>query len=451
LKSTALEKLQATSAAQGSRAHIWIAFWVLFGMNTMNFYHRQILAAVMEPFRKEWGLSDSAMGWLGTAFTLVYAAVGLPLGRLADYWSRARLLSIGIFVWSLFTLASGLVWNYTSLFITRLGVGVGEASFAPAASSLIGDLFPAARRARALSVFMLGLPIGLFLSYWVSGLIAQAYGWRAAFCLACPPGLVLAALALMIREPHRGAAEVGAKAGQRRPGSPYWLVLSMPTMLWIIVSGILHNFNMYAVNSFLTAFLSRYHGLNLKQASVDAGIVLGAVGVIGLLGGGWAADRLGRVKSNGRLLVVSLTMLLATPCIYFALEQPPGAVLKFMLLMGTGSMLMFVYYAGVYAAIQDVVEPGLRGTAMALYFFGMYVLGASWGPVGTGWLSDHLARRAMAQAGAVVMTEQFKAIGLHHAMYVIPLLCLILTAVLLAAARAMPADSERLRQWLREA
>jgi MFS family permease len=118
--------------------------------------------------------------------------------------------------------------------------------------------------------------------------------------------------------------------------------------------------------------------------------------------------------------------------------------------MGTGSMLMFVYYAGVYAAIQDVVEPGLRGTAMALYFFGMYVLGASWGPVGTGWLSDHFARRAMAQAGAVVMTEPFKAIGLHHAMYVIPLLCLILTAVLLAAARAMPADSERLRQWLRE-
>ncbi len=114
-------------------------------------------------------------------------------------------------------------------------------------------------------------------------------------------------------------------------------------------------------------------------------------------------------------------------------------------------MLMFVYYAGVYAAIQDVVEPGLRGTAMALYFFGMYVLGASLGPLGTGLLSDHFARRAMAQAGAAAMTEQFKATGLHHAMYMIPLLCLILSAVLLAAARTMPADSKRLQQWMREA
>jgi MFS family permease len=436
--------------SSSQRRGAWFALWVLFGISTMNFYDRQILAAVMEPIRKDWMLSDSAMGFLGTAFTLLYAAVGVPLGRLADNWSRTRLLSIGVTAWSLLTSASGLAWNYASLFMTRLGVGVGEASCAPAANSLIGDLYPPAQRGRALSVFMLGLPIGLFLSYFLSGRIAHAYGWRAAFYFACVPGLILAVLTLRIREPVRGSADTGARSGARRPGSPYLLLIGMPTMLWITVSGALHNFNMYAVNSFLTAFLIRYHHLNLKQASFTASVVLGAVGVLGLLGGGWAADRLGKTRSNGRLLVASVSMLVATPCLYFALEQPPGSLTPFIILMGTGSMLMFVYYSGVYSAIQDVVEPALRGTAMALYFFAMYVLGASLGPLITGFLSDHFAKKAMLAAGTNMMTEQFKGAGLHSAMYLIPLLCLILAIVLFAASLAMPRDVERLRRWMRE-
>jgi MFS family permease len=391
------------------------------------------------------------MGWLSTAFTLFYAVVGVPFGRLADYWKRTRILSIGVTVWSLLTVASGLAWNYWSLFVTRLGVGMGEATCAPAANSVIGDLFPAHQRGRALSIFMLGLPIGLFLSYWLSGWIAHAYGWRAAFYFPCLPGLLFAALSLTIAEPERGAADLGPRANRRREGSPYWLILSMPTMLWIIVSGALHNFNMYASGSFLTAFLMRYHGLSLKEASFSSSVVLGAVGIIGLLAGGWTADRIGKSRPEGRLWVAAVALLAAAPCVYLALGQPPGAVRSFMLLMGTGSALMFVYYAGVYAAIQEVIEPGLRGTAMALYFCAFYVFGASFGPPLTGMLSDHLSRKAMAAAGAVTMTEQFKATGLHHAMYVIPLLCLLLAVVLLAAARAMPRDVERLRRWMSEA
>jgi MFS family permease len=416
----------------------------------MNFYDRQILAAVMEPIRKQWDLTDSAMGLLGTAFTLLYAAVGVPLGRLSDNWTRTRLLSIGVTAWSLLTSASGLAWNYSSLFVTRLGVGVGEATCAPAANSLIGDLYPSTQRGRALSIFMLGLPIGLFLSYFLSGRIATAYGWRAAFYFASVPGLLLALLTLRIPEPARGAADVGERTAARRPGSPYLLLLGMPTMLWITLSGALHNFNMYAVNSFLTAFLIRYHHLDLKQASFTSSVVLGAVGIAGLLGGGWAADRLSRLRSNGRLMVASVAMFISAPCIYFALQQPAGALRPFIFFMGTGSMLMFVYYSGVYAAIQDVVEPALRGTAMALYFFAMYVLGASLGPLITGMLSDHYAKKAMLAAGATVMTQQFKGAGLHSAMYVIPLLCLILSVVLFAAALAMPRDVERLRRWMQK-
>src|SRR5215471_4397407 len=426
----------------------WFALLVLFGINALNFYDRQIPAAIMEPLRKEWRLNDVTMGWLSTAFTLFYAAVGVPLERLADLWTRTRLLGIGVGVWSLLTAASGLSWNYWSLFVTRLGVGVGEATCAPAANSLIGDLYPPRQRARALSLFMLGLPIGLFLSFWLSGRVAHAYGWRSAFFLPLVPGLILAALSLKISEPQRGAAEMTNDGSRRREGSPYALVLGLPTMIWIIASGALHNFNMYATNSFMVAFLSRYHQQSLKEATFTAAVVLGAVGVIGLLGGGWAADQFGKVRRGGRLLVSALSMMLASPCVYFAIKQPSGAVSTFMLLMGSGSLLMFVYYAGVYAAIQEVIEPALRGTAMALYFCAMYVLGASFGPPVTGWLSDHLAREAMNRAGATVMTEQFKAIGLHHAMYLIPILCLVLAAVLLAAARAMPADMEKVKALL---
>src|SRR5882724_2194601 len=136
---------------------------VLLGINTMNFFDRQILPAVQEKIRKDWRLSDSELGWLGTAFILLYAVVGLPLGRLADVWRRKWILAVGVGLWSLLTAASGFAWSFWSLFVLRLGVGVGEASCAPTATSLIGDLVPARWRARAMSLFMVGLPGGLAL------------------------------------------------------------------------------------------------------------------------------------------------------------------------------------------------------------------------------------------------------------------------------------------------
>lgn len=432
------------------RKRAWYILLILFGINTMNFYDRQIIGVVGEQIRKEWALSDTMFGVLGMAFTLMYAAVGVPLGRLADTWSRKKILGIGLTVWSMLTAATGLAPTFNWLFATRLAVGVGEASCAPAANSLIGDLFPPRRRAMALSIFMMGLPIGLFLSYRLSGMIAQAYSWREAFYFACIPGLLLALLVFMIHEPERGAAEGHPSANRKRTGSPYWIVLSIPTMMWIIVSGALFNFNSYAVNSFLPAFLMRTHLMGLKEAANVSSIVLGAVGIIGLLVGGWAADRIGKIRSDGKLLLSSITMLIATPCIYFALRQQPGETAGFMLLMGAGTMFMFFYYSCVYSTIQDVIEPALRGTAMALYFFAMYLLGGCLGPLVTGMLSDHFATKAMVAADASVMTEQFKAIGLHSAMYAIPIICALLACVLLAASRTVSADVEKLRKWLRE-
>ncbi len=442
-----------------SRRQAWFALGVLFAINMMNFYDRQIIAAVTEPVRKEWNLSDTDMGILGTAFVLIYAAVGVPLGRLSDRFSRTRILSGGVTIWSLLTAASGATWNYASMFAARLGVGIGEASCAPAANSLVGDLFPPHQRGRALSIFMLGLPLGIFFSNWLSGAIVQLSSWRTAFFVACVPGLLCGLLTLFIREPERGQAERKAAGAApavmpQRPGSPYLLVLGTPTIVWIILSGALHNFNMYALNGFVPALAKRYYKLTDQNAGLVAGVILGAVGVIGLLCGGWVADRVQKVRSNGRLLVASAAMLLSAPCLYVGVSRPPDQVWSFMLWVGVGVMLMYVYYAGVYAAIQDVIEPGLRGTAMALYFFVMYVLGGAFGTYVLGLMSDKFAIQAATAAGQPLIAghapEQFRAVGLHQAMYVVPLFCFGLAIVLFAASRTVTGDMRKLAKWYEE-
>ncbi len=419
------------------------ALILLFAVNLLNFFDRQLPGALGEPIRKEFDLSDTQLGAVTTVFTLVYAAVGLPIGRLADTWVRTRLITVGVTVWSALTAVTGLVQSFPMLVAARLGVGIGETTCSPACQSLIGDLFPAGKRSRALGIFMLGLPIGLFLAYVTAGWLGQAYGWRACFLLAAVPGLIVAVLVFKLPEPPRGAADThGARAPDASApvDRPYAKILRIRTLWWIVASGALHNFNIYAINKFQTPFLMRYHSLSLRDAAMVSALVLGLVGIVGLLVGGWASDRLAQKRADGRLLLAGGTMLVSVPCTFLALAQPAGEIVSFMIPMALATMFSFVYYATVYAAIQDVVEPRLRGTAIAIYFFAMYVLGASMGTLVTGALSDKLARGAMEAAGAIQMTEAFRATGLHDAMYVIPGLALICAFVLFAGSRTVAAD-----------
>jgi MFS family permease len=435
-------------------SHVWFALWVLFAINAMNFFDRQILGAVGEPIRKEFGLSDAALGALGTAFTLLYAFVGIPLGRLADKASRKKILSVGVLVWSLMTAASGMAASFWQIFLLRLGVGVGEASCAPAATSLIGDLFPAGKRARALSIFMLGLPVGVALSFAVSGVVARQYGWRAAFLVAGIPGILCAITALFIKEPKRGATETHNVGTDKREGSPYKLVLSSPTMLWLIISGALHNFNMYAIGAFITPFLMRYHGADIQTANFVSMIIYGLLGAPGLLLGGFIGDAAMRRRKDGRMLVGTLAILASVPFILLALNRRNGDFTGFLILMGVGCALMYFYYSTVYSTIQDVIEPGLRGTAMSIYFLAMYLLGASLGPYIIGLISDYFTQQAAQNAGVTAFTqaslEPFRAAGLHSAMYIIPVLSVLLTFVMFAASRTVTKEIEKLQNWMRD-
>lgn len=421
---------------------------MLCAINTLNFFDRQVLSAVAEPIRREWSLGDTAIGALGTAFTLLYAVVGVPFGRLADRARRTYILAAGVLAWSVLTALQGLARSFTQLFVLRLLVGVGEATCAPAATSLIGDLVPAEKRSRALAIFMLGLPLGLGLSYAVSGWVAQGWGWRAAFLVAGPPGVFCAVLALFLREPARTAPPEPARTAPRV--SPYRRLLAIPTLWWIIASGAVHNFNMYALGTFLSPYLMRQHGLDVREAGIVSMLAYGLSGIPGMLLGGLAADALRRRGPDRRLLLGAGAFLAAAPLLLLALGQPRDRVLAFTLLLGAGCAAMASYYAVVYAALQDVVPPSLRGTAMAVYFLAMYVLGAAFGPVVTGMLSDGLTVRAARAAGVVAVSpsalEPFRAAGLHAALLVVPILALLMAAILWAASRTIARDTRRAAQ-----
>jgi MFS family permease len=390
------------------------ALAVLFLVNVLNFYDRQALNAVLEPLRHEFSLSDTQLGGLVTLFTVVFALAGLPLGRLADTRSRRGLLTGGIAVWTGLTAMAGLAANYAMLLATRLGVGIGEAVCTPAATSWIGDLVPPKRRARAMAMFMMAVPVGGMLSYAISGPVAQAHGWRAALVLAAIPGLILAPAVWWLREPSR---VVAASESQRR------LVLPS-TFWWIAASGAVVNFALYSFSTFLPAFLTRYHGMSVARAGVWAGIGTGVSGILGAAIAGTAGDRVGN-----RLWLAAAASLAAAGPILAAIRMPAGSAAAAVWLAMTGYGLLQMYYGLVYAAIQDIVLPEMRGRAMAAYFVVTYLGGASWGPLVTGRLSDFLARRS-GLAG-----EAARAIGLRDAMYVIPALAVVLAAVLWIAGR----------------
>lgn len=420
--------------------------FVLFLINFLNFFDRILPAIVAEPLRKEFQLDDTMLGLLGTAFILVYAIAGLPLGRLSDRVRRTRVIAAGVFTWSVMTAATAGAWNLASLFVARLGVGIGEASAAPAANSLIGDLYPPERRARAFGLFMLGLPVGSLACYALGGYVAQRYGWRAPFLLAALPGLLAAAMMLGLRDPVRGAKESYATDTLLAVDRPYRRVLAIPTLWWIIASGATINFAAYSVGNFLPALLSRFHHASMTEAGLASSIALGASGLIGLTVGGWFADRLHARFSRGRLLYGALSMLAAAPMLWLGLTRPAGDVLGTTAFIGIGWLLYFQYYVSVYSSIQDVVEPRLRATAMSVYFFFQYILGAGFGTTVTGLFSDQHAKALLVASGGDVMTEAFRAIGLQWALtQLVPLMFALTGIALCFAAWTSLRDAARVR------
>ena len=428
-----------------SRARVAYTLAVLFALNFMNFYDRQVVGAVGEQIKQEWQLSDGQLASLTTAFVVLYAIVGIPLGRLADTQRRPQLLAGAVAVWSLFTALSGAAGSFALHTLARMGVGIGEAGLAPTANSLIADLVPPARRARTISLFMLGLPLGIGASYLVSGIVAQATGgWRPALYVAAVPGVILAVLALFIVDPVRTGAPATAGAPGVQPLATTFAdsirqVLAVRTMWWIIASGALLNLVMYALSAFSTSYYIRYHGLDIEHANRFNALTFGLAGGIGMLLGGWLGDRVGTRGPAGRLQLAALGATVAAPLLWLALEQPRGVAWNYAGITFAATLCIYLYYSNVYAAIHDLVPASVRGMAMSVYFLVFYIFTAV-GLVLFGQLSDAMAARALATG---VTAADSRAVGLHDALYSMPLACTLLVIVLYVASRTAATDAVR--------
>jgi MFS family permease len=348
-------------------------------------------------------------------------------------------------VWSAFTAGTAMAWSFVSLFWIRIGVGIGEAGCAPASSSIIGDLFPSSKRSRAMGLFMLGLPLGLVAAFFGgAALIRIFHTWRTPFYVAAVPGFILAVAILFIREPPRGHADGVSLVTTVE--KPIRKILRIRTMWWIIVSGITVNFAVYAGNGFLVSLLVRYFRLPIVEAANMAGYIAGVTGLFGLTLGGLVADWFHRKSPQARLVYGATSLLIATPATFLALAQPRESLWPFAFLFGLGWLLYYAYYNTTYPALQDVVEPRLRATAIAIYFAGMYVLGGSAGSTVVGDLSDRFAIRAMKEAGMTTLTPEFRAVGLHDAFYLIPVMFFITAVAMFLASRSFKKDAEKMLQ-----
>ena len=387
---------------RGFRRHYTL--FVLFLISAVSLIDRQVMGVVIEPIKAEFHVSDTRIGLLtGLAFALVYCVFAIPLGRYADRAHRRNLIGWCCAFWSVMAMLCGFASNFWQLALARVGVAVGESGSGAASMSIIADLYPPHQRAKAISVFMLGAPIGALLGMSLGAYIAYYHGWREAFIWMAIPGIVAAVLLrLTATEPLRGLWE---NAQQARPALPHESVMQVMRVAWqsktfvrIAVAGALLAFSSYAFSIWSTAFLVRSHGLSLKDAGIIMGLAAGPGAVIGSLSSGWLSSHLARCDSRWQLGVPIVGALLACPmAVAFALypagspwslgalQVPQAAIVMFAM-----SVFGMWWMAPSYTAIAQLVAPERRATMIALYNFGIMALGAGFGPLAVGALSDHL-------------------------------------------------------------
>lgn len=420
-------KERPIDAARSSAGYVLA---LLFVGNLLNFYDRALPAVVLEPIKEEYGLDDTQVGILASAFVLVAALAGVPLGRLADRIPRTTVAGWGLLGWSVFTAAGGVLTSFWGFLASRVGVGIGESSYAPATGSLLSDLYPSERRSRANAVFMLGFPIGTLLAFVTAGGLAVAFGsWRAPFLIAAVPGVVVAFLVLRLHEPERGAAE--PPQTEKEEGRA---LLKTRSVYGLIVAFAGYNFAAYAIGTFLTPVLQRYYGLDLVTAGAVGGVVIGLTGLIGLLIGGRTLDAAARRSPTARVQVAVISLAGAAVFAAAGLAAGAHALWQLMLFLSISYLLGIIYLAAAVPVMSDVVRPRQRSGAIGLMGAIGYLLGGAGGPIVVGIISD-----ALAGGG----TDAAEAQGLKTAMLIaVPLAFAVAAAGMLLAGKFVKADRD---------
>ncbi len=373
---------------------------VLMLVYAASFLDRQILSLLGERVKADLSISDTQLGALqGFSFALFYTGLGIPMGLLADRYQRRLLIVAGLILWSIATFLSGIVSTFQGLFIARMLVGVGEATLAPAAYSMISDYFGKQHRARALSVYTSGMFIGGGAAYVLGGAILPAahqiamtlrdYGitrtdWQVAFFAAATPGLILPVLLLMIREPERRERQKddGNRFASWRHVRSRWILYAI-----ICISMACMSAANYGIWAWMPAVFQRIHGWSATQFGYNFGMVLIFVAPVGMMLGGYLADRFGgRTSLKVTLRLAGGALLLMIPA---AAAAPivEDARLS-MLLLGLQTFIIATPVTLGAIMLQLATPNEGRGLVMAIYMFTNNVIGLAFGPFGAAFISD---------------------------------------------------------------
>ena len=374
---------------------------------------------------------------MGSAFVLLYMLASIPLGILGDRLARNRVIAAGVAVWGAATFLSGVAHSYWQLFLTRVLVGIGEASYGPTATAVVSDLFPKSRRGFVNSIFNAAIPLGGAIGVTVGGVVGSRFGWRAAFLLVGPPSLLLATLAWRLGDPPRGGqdhlADDGPVPASNRAPTGRWLrrgilgLFRTPTFLMVCAVGMLVAFATGAFAAWLPSYLHRVKRFSVPEATLWYGSISASAGLLGVIAGGLIGDALARRTAAGHLLTIAGGFVLSAPlALVFLVHENPWVFLPALFL---AVFFLFLYVGSVNAVIHNVVHPSLRATAVAIFVFLIHLGGDFLSPGIVGLISD---RRRSLQA----------------AMLMLPVLVFFAGLIALTAATAVAADMRRVERAL---
>ena len=409
---------------------------------SLSILDRFLLGILLPQIKAELQLNDSYLGLLsGIAFALFYATLGMPIARLADRYGRKYVIAISLALFSVMTVLCGAAVNFLTLFLCRVGVGVGEAGTTPASVSMLSDLYEKQRRSTAMAIFSVGANIGLLVGFVVGGYVAVEYGWRHAFWMVGLPGIIVAAIiAITLKEPPRGYADGLAKSTQDlEPAAGDAARIGFLPAVKFLLSQKSYRRNVLGLSmmlfvgtgviAWLPSYLARSHGMAADEVGRTLGLALGLAGPIGtIVLGGLLADRLSKRDLRWGGWVIGLGALLLAPAYVFVIYAPTG-------MMAVGAYFlpaaMGVFYQGPTVAMTQAAAPvSMRATAGALMLLIGNLIGLGLGPLGIGVLSDWLEPR-------------FGAESLRYALLLAPVGAIAGAAWYFSATRSLGEDIER--------
>ena len=355
---------------------------VLTGLNILNYVDRNVLFAVQPLVKSEFGITDTQIGVLTSAFFFSYMFAAPLAGWLGDRFPRRNIVVVGITIWSGFTLLTWWASTYGELLFRHTVVGIGEASYAAIAPALIADAFPIERRGRMLSVFFLALPVGSAAGYLVGGYFAHHFGWRMPFMIAGAPGFILALLLWFLPEPARGQTEAAETSRER---STVLGLLRNGAFITVSLGMALYTFAVGGLQVWIPTFLVRIRHVPLDKANAIFGLITLFNGIVATLLGGWIGDRMLKRWKGAYYTFSGVAMLVAVPLMVAAIYVsgefmfPAIFLAVFALLIGT---------APSNAALVNSVGASIRSTALAVNVFVIHLLGDAFSPTLIGRISD---------------------------------------------------------------